>query len=78
MKDNNLQHLPFFFDKPIRFAPGEREMLLARADQATASLKRNQKRDGLLSPVAGLRMLSGKRKEMPHDKKNRTPSPPTS
>ncbi len=58
-KRKKQNSIPFFFDKPIRLAPDEREMLLARADQATASLKRNQKRDGLLSPVAGLRLLSG-------------------
>ena len=50
---------PFFFNKPFRLSPGEKAMFLACADKATASLKRNQKRDSLFGPVSYLRLLGG-------------------
>ena len=51
--------VPFFFNKPFRLSADEKAMFLACADKATASLKRNQKRDSLLGPVSYLRLLGG-------------------
>ena len=45
------ERTPFFFDRPFRLTAAERTLFRRRADEATASLKRNQKRDSLLGPV---------------------------
>ena len=50
---------PFFFNKPFRLSAEEKVLFLASADKATASLKRNQKWDGVLSPISGFRLLGG-------------------
>ncbi len=50
---------PFFYNKPFRLSAEEKSLFLSCADKATASLKRNQKRDSLLGPVSGLRLLGG-------------------
>ena len=59
MKRNNLQHLPFIFNRPFRLSASEKALFLSCADKATASLKRNQKCDSLLGPVSWLRLLGG-------------------
>ena len=50
---------PFFYNKPFRLSAEEKALFLSCADKATASLKRNQKRDSLLGPVSELRLLGG-------------------
>ncbi|MBQ9344613.1 MAG: hypothetical protein IJT88_05305 [Kiritimatiellae bacterium] len=57
MKNNARSH--FFFDKPFRLSPTEKALFLNRADEATASLKRNQKRDCLLGGVSSFSLLGG-------------------
>lgn len=50
---------PFFFNKPFRLSNTEKALFLACADKATASLKRNQKKDSFLWPGSGMRLLGG-------------------
>ena len=50
---------PFFYNKPFRLSAEEKALFLDCADKATASLKRNQKRDSFFSPIPGLRLLGG-------------------
>ncbi len=59
MKRNNLQHLPFFFNRPFRLSASEKALFLSCADKATASLKRNQKRDSFFSSIPVFRLLGG-------------------
>lgn len=50
---------PFFFNKPFRLSDAEKALFLDCADKATASLKRNQKKDSFLWPGSGMRLLGG-------------------
>lgn len=59
MSIHSPSFLPFFFDNPFRLSSAEKALFLARADDATASLKRNQKRDCLLGGVSSFSLLGG-------------------
>ena len=52
-------NIPFFFNRSFHLTAEEKALFLSCADKATASLKRNQKRDWLLSPVRSLQLLGG-------------------
>ena len=59
MKRNNSRQLPFFFNRPFRLSASEKTLFLSCADKATASLKRNQKRNAFFSPISGFQLLGG-------------------
>ena len=54
-----IEKTPFFFNRPFRLSASEKALFLSCADKATASLKRNQKRDSFFSSIPEFRLLGG-------------------